>query len=580
MPCADTLRSVRAVYVPNPTESDPQQMSSRPHRPASLHPAARPLARALNEGRIDRREFLTRATGLGLGAAAACALAGLPNPARAQAAITPGGTLRIQQNVKPLRDPRSYDWSEMGNQTRGFLEYLVEYNADGTFRGILLETWQVNEDATRYVLNIRPGITWNNGDRFTSADVAHNIARWCDSTAPRNGMASRFTGLIDPTTGQLREGAVDTPDDLTVTLHLSAPDITVIANMSDYPAAVVHSSYDGGDPFAHGIGTGPFRPVSLTVGASCVLDRDPAHVWWGTEVFGGPYLDRVEFIDYGTDPSKWVDAARNGDIDLLYETVGDFIDIMDAAGWTRTRTESAATAVIRANARADIDGATPYADAAVRRAMALAVNNDICLELGHAGRGTVAANDHVSPLHPAHADLGPAPYDPDQAQADMRAAGLGDFEHTLVTLDDEWQRNTGDAVAAQLNDAGIAVRRVILPGADFWDSWKEFPFSLTQWNHRPLAIQILNLAYRSDAAWNETGFANPAFDALLDQAMSLSDANARREVMRRIQTMLRDEGVIIQPYWRALYNHHNGQLVNAEKHPANEIHLYKIGFSA
>jgi peptide/nickel transport system substrate-binding protein len=36
--------------------------------------------------------------------------------------------------------------------------------------------------------------------------------------------------------------------------------------------------------------------------------------------------------------------------------------------------------------------------------------------------------------------------------------------------------------------------------------------------------------------------------------------------------------VIIQPYWRALYNHHNGWLVNAEKHPAHEIHLHKIGF--
>jgi len=97
-------------------------------RPAPrAHPAAHALAAELRAGQIGRREFLTRATGLGLSAAAAGALGGfaLPRPARAQ--IAPGGTLRIQQTVRPLRDPRSFDWSELGNQTRGFLEYLVEY---------------------------------------------------------------------------------------------------------------------------------------------------------------------------------------------------------------------------------------------------------------------------------------------------------------------------------------------------------------------------------------------------------------------------------------------------------------------
>jgi len=49
--------------------------------------------------------------------------------------------------------------------------------------------------------------------------------------------------------------------------------------------------------------------------------------------------------------------------------------------------------------------------------------------------------------------------------------------------------------------------------------------------------------------------------------------------MARLQTILRENGVIIQPYWRRLYNHHAGRLVNAEKHPAHEIHLHKIGFA-
>jgi len=135
-------------------------------------------------------------------------------------------------------------------------------------------------------------------------------------------------------------------------------------------------------------------------------------------------------------------------------------------------------------------------------------------------------------------------------------------------------------VAAQLRDAGLNVRRTILPGATFWQNWQGYPFSATQWNHRPLEVQALSLAYRSGAVWNETGYANPEFDALLDRAMAISDAETRRPIMHQIEVMLRGDGVIIQPYWRRLYNHHNGTVMNAEKHPSHEIHLYKIGFSA
>ncbi|NCQ23713.1 MAG: diguanylate cyclase [Rhodobacteraceae bacterium CG17_big_fil_post_rev_8_21_14_2_50_63_15] len=552
-----------------------------PLHPVPLpHPALNQDLTDLRSGNIGRREFLSRATALGLSAAAAYALGGLTPPAWAQTAIAPGGTLRIQQSVKPLKDPRSYDWSELANQTRGFLEYLVEYQTDGTFRGFLLESWEVNADATRYVLRLRPGILWNTGEAFDARDVAHNITRWCDTTAPGNSMAGRFAGLIDPETGQARDGAVTVTDALTVTLTLSGPDIAVIANLSDYPAAIVHQSYDGGDPFAHGIGTGPFRPVSLTIGQICVLERDPARTWWGSTVFGGPYLDRIEFIDHGTNPSAWLAAAEAGEVDLLYETVGHFIDEMNGIGWRQSRAETAATMVVRASQSARMVGTNPYINRNARRAMALAVDNAICLELGYGGRGTVAANHHVSPIHPAYADIGPAPYDPAQARREIESAGLLGFVHDLVTIDDEWQRNTGDAIAAQLRDAGLRVRRRILPGATFWSNWREFPFSATQWNHRPLDVQVLGLAYRSGAAWNESGFANAEFDALLDEANRLVDTEARRVVMARLQTILRDEGVIIQPFWRALYNHHNGHLVNAEKHPSNEIHLYKIGFSA
>ena len=46
-----------------------------------------------------------------------------------------------------------------------------------------------------------------------------------------------------------------------------------------------------------------------------------------------------------------------------------------------------------------------------------------------------------------------------------------------------------------------------------------------------LGVQVLALAYRSGEAWNEAGFANKEFDDTLTQALSIADADKRREVM-------------------------------------------------
>jgi peptide/nickel transport system substrate-binding protein len=546
-----------------------------------LHPAARLYAREHIDGALSRREFLARATSLGVSAAAAYGLIGLaaPTPARAQEEPQAGGTLRIQSDVRALKDPRTYDWPQMSNFSRGWLEYLVEYQRDGSIAPMLLESWEVNDDATRYTLRLRSGVTWNDGDPFTAADVAYNIRRWCEQNVEGNSMAARVSSLIDPETGQAREGAIEVADDLTVVLNLETPDITLIAGFSDYPAPIVKEGFSG-DPMDNPVGTGPYLPEELTVGVKAVLVRNEGHDWWGAEVFGGPYLDRIEYIDYGTDQAAHFAAAESGEVDMVYESLGEFVDLMDTIGWTKSEVVTANTLVIRTNQQAEIDGERPYADARVRRAMAMAVDNAVCLELGYADRGVPAENHHVCPIHPEYAELPPPVFDPAQALALLEEAGMADFEHELISIDDNWRRNTSDAVAAQLRDAGIPVRRTILPGATFWNDWTGYPFSTTDWAQRPLGVQVLALAYRSGEAWNETGFSNAEFDAALTEALAIADADARREVSARLQTIMQEEGVVIQPYWRSTYRHYRPGVIGAEQHPTFEIHVYKLGLAA
>ena len=181
---------------------------------------------------------------------------------------------------------------------------------------------------------------------------------------------------------------------------------------------------------------------------------------------------------------------------------------------------------------------------------------------------------------PEYAKLPPLTVDPAKAKQMIADAGLADHELELISIDDSWQSATCDAVAAQIRDAGIKIKRTILPGSTFWNDWLKYPFSATEWNMRPLGVQILALAYRSGEAWNEAAFSNAEFDTLLAEAMSIADADKRREVMAKLEKIMQDQGVLIQPYWRSLFRHAKTNVHGVDMHPTFEMHLYKYWVEA
>jgi peptide/nickel transport system substrate-binding protein len=71
--------------------------------------------------------------------------------------------------------------------------------------------------------------------------------------------------------------------------------------------------------------------------------------------------------------------------------------------------------------------------------------------------------------------------------------------------------------------------------------------------------------------WNESHYANPEFDALLTKAEGTLDIDARKEIMKELETIMQEDGPIVQPLWRAVFSVMDKKVKGYQKHPTNYI---------
>ena len=548
------------------------------------------LIKEFQDGHLDRRQFLRFTTLLGLSATTAYALAGpesavsLVAPAQAQD-MPKGGTLRIGMRCQEIKNPHASDFVERTNVIRQVCEYLTLTGQDNITRPYLLEKWEVSDDLKTWTLTLRQGVKWHNGRPFTADDVVWNLKRVSD---PANGSSvlGLFTGYLvkefedgekdkdgkpKKTSRLWADNAIEKVDDHTVRLNAFSPQIAVPEHLFHYPMLIL-------DPAENGVfgvgsnGTGAFDLIEYTVGASGKLRARKDY--WGT----GPFIDTLEYVDLGDNPGAAISAMASKQVDGLYEA--DAIQINAMKNFPHVAvygTPTAQTGVARM--RPD---QKPFDDKRVRTAMKLAVDRPKAIQAALLGAGVAGEDHHVSPAHPEYAKLPERPRDIAKAKQLLADAGYPKgFEVEIITRPDPaWEINATQALVAQWKEIGVNVTIKPLPGAQYWEVWDKAPFGFTAWGHRPLAIMVLALAYRTGAIWNESGYSNKEFDELLTQAEGTLDLEKRRAIMARIQTLLQDDGPIAQPFWRTTSTVMDKKVKGFAQHPSQYIFAHELAVSA
>lgn len=553
------------------------------------HPYLRELREQLRKNHISRRAFVRSAALLGVAVPAAYAIAGLASgraPAARAAAATPkkGGVLRVAMNVKDVADPALYDWSEKSNAVRHVIEPLVQIGRDNVARGRLAASWSASPDLKTWTFKLRRGVRWSNGDEFNADDVVFNFRRWLDpkTGSSNQGRFSAMTARVDtgakdkdgkPVMSTVASaGAVEKVDSHTVRFNLNRADISLPESMADYPALIVHRRFsdEGGNFAKNPVGTGPFALKELRVGEKAVLERRRDAPGWGGEVF----LDGITYIDLGDDAGATIAALASGQVDANHQSSLDQLDALKALpSLAIYQAVTATTGVARMKVKEP-----PFDNRKVRQAIQACIDHDRLLDVVYRNLGAAGEDHHVAPVHPEYVAIGKQKQDYGRARALLAEAGHAGGLRLAIdcVANPSWEQNAVKALAEMCRPAGIEIAINVMPGKTYWDRWLTTPFGFTSWAHRPLGVQALNLAYRSGVRWNETGYANPEFDNLLDQASATLDVAERRKTMAKLQRMLQDDAVIVQPFWRSVFFAANKRVKGIFCQVALEHHYDKV----
>ncbi|UWQ05448.1 ABC transporter substrate-binding protein [Aliiroseovarius crassostreae] len=488
------------------------------------------LANAARTGGISRRSFMHYSLAAGMSASAATGLW----TTQAHAAPQKGGTFRWgihDGNTGDTHDPGTYLTRTMIFLAHTHRSYLTMINGDGSLGGDVADSWEGSADASQWTFKLTPNASFHSGKKLTATDVIASL-----NHHRGDGSTSAAKALLADVTDITADG------DYTVVVKLSGGNADFPWLMTDYHLAICPANDDGSIDWKSGDGSGPYKIDSGEFGVQFSLSR---HDGWHGE---GAHFDAVEIITLN-DPNARQTALVTGDVDAVSLIELKTMALMSRNPNVKVHNIPSAGAITMPM----LTDIAPFDNVDVRNALKLAIDRDEIIEKIAFGAATKGNDFHHSPAQPYWPeDIPQREYDPDQARSLLKKAGHEGLELNISVADSVYAGAVDMCVlyAEQAKKAGINMKVVREPNDGYYsDVWLKKPFCAVSWGARPTPDVMYTLAYKDDAAWNESRWQNEEFNKLLLQAKAELDDTRRAEMYRDMAMLARDDGGTVIPFF-------------------------------
>jgi peptide/nickel transport system substrate-binding protein len=438
--------------------------------------------------------------------------------------------------------------------------------------GDLAESWEVSEDGLTYTFKLREGVVFHDGSPFTARDVKASYDRIRD---PADGVRSiRQAAYADIDT-------IETPDDHTVVVTLSAPNAAMLAQFAS-PWDCIYSAEkleeDPRWPEQNVMGTGPFTFVEHSAGSHWVGERFDGY--WGE---GKPYLDGFRAIFMSGAPM--VNALAAGEVlaEFRGHSPADRDRLVDQLGDSAVVQESpwSCSLIVAVNTNKP-----PFDDVRVRQALSLAIDR----YTGAEALSRIALVRHVGGLLRPGYEL---------------AASDAEMEKWLgFSRDIEASREQARSLLAEAGQEGLSFtftnRNIAMPytpvGVFLIDQWRQIGLEV---EHEQLETRLYQAKLRGDeleagldfhcdymdepnlqlikyissdaSPINYTGYNNPKADELFEQQARELDIEKRKGLIREMEEIAMEDAYNIPTIWWHRIIVHHDQLKNWHISPSHYL---------
>ncbi|MFQ2221214.1 ABC transporter substrate-binding protein SapA [Aeromonas enteropelogenes] len=440
---------------------------------------------------------------------------------------------------------------------RPLYDRLLEVNPNTlTLEPALASKWQISEDGLTYTLTLRQGVTFHQTPWFTptrtlnAEDVVFTYARQLDLLHPYHQVSGGdYPYFYSLGQDQLIK-RVYAKDPQTVVFELNQPNASFLATLASDYAVILSAEYadqmlKAGTPALldnRPVGTGPFRFKEYRHNEFIRYLRHPGY--WGGEA-------RIEQLVYDITPrsSKRLAKLLTGECDVMSTPVASQLSVIKQHPDLNLSVQSGMNvAFLALNTRKP-----PFNDIKVRQAIASAINVDNLLQAVYFDTG-LPANSLLPPLSWGYnPSLPQRKQDLKRARLLLKQAGLEQgFEMQVLVQPDARPYNPDAIKTAQLmrNDlARVGIRLKIVQQA--WPVIErrlmkgQYDSLLSGWiadNADPdnFFRQLLSCS-AVERGNNYSRWCNPAFDQLLDDAVTTPQLAFRLRNYYYAQTLLNEQ---------------------------------------